>query len=206
MAEYVKPVDKDFSVIYESDIIVDVDKDGVKYTNESILEYLENRSRNVIPKGIEEANKYNRYGSSGLPSGAYEKPIGTFNVGKACAYIASKAYSQYIKGLCGKCAAFVRRALEAGGINTEGHPVSAYQYASFLPSKGFKKIMTLATKESQLNFTKTQAHAGDVAVMAHGQHGHICLFDGDRWVSDFKQNNIWVYGGNGVVEIFRFTP
>ena len=41
--------------------------------------------------------------------------------------------------------------------------------------------------------------------MDHGVHGHICMFDGNQWISDFVQNNMWVYGGDGTCYIFRYN-
>jgi hypothetical protein len=44
-----------------------------------------------------------------------------------------------------------------------------------------------------------QAGKGDVAVIQPYQggdpNGHICMYDGDQWVSDFKQRDMW--GGPG---------
>ena len=45
----------------------------------------------------------------------------------------------HIKSI-GKCAKYVRTAIEAGGLSTNGHPISAYQYIDFLPKIGFREI------------------------------------------------------------------
>jgi hypothetical protein len=39
-----------------------------------------------------------------------------------------------------RCAHYVRQALEAGGLNTAGHPVDAKDYGSFLQRSGFNKV------------------------------------------------------------------
>lgn len=84
----------------------------------------------------------------------------------------------------GKCAKFVRQALEAGGINTDGRPVSAKDYGPFLESKGFDSVPASS-------FTP---QAGDIVVInsipGH-PHGHIAMYDGKQWVSDFKQQTFW---------------
>ena len=56
----------------------------------------------------------------------------------------------------GSCAKFVRTYIEAGGVKTTGHPVSAYQYASFLPKIGFTKIASVAGKPNQAKIWRTE--------------------------------------------------
>lgn len=43
--------------------------------------------------------------------------------------------------------------------------------------------------------------------MSHGQHGHICMWNGRQWISDFFQNNMWVYSNpwNSNVDLFRWN-
>lgn len=106
-------------------------------------------------------------------------------------------------GSKGKCAKYVRMALEAGGLSTVGRPVSACNYKGFLPRIGFGCLGAITGKAQQARWTASQARPGDIAVMDHGKHGHICLYTGSRWVSDFVQNNMWVYGGDGTCYIFR---
>ena len=36
--------------------------------------------------------------------------------------------------------------------------------------------------------------AGDVCVMKHPNYGHVCMYNRKKWVSDFVQRRIWVYG------------
>ena len=105
----------------------------------------------------------------------------------------------------GSCAKFVRTYIEAGGVKTTGHPVSAYQYASFLPKIGFTKIASVTGKSNQANWTTTNAHPGDIAVMKHGKHGHICMWTGSYWVSDFIQNRMYPYQDEGTCDIFRYA-
>lgn len=86
------------------------------------------------------------------------------------------------------CAKFVRLALEAGGADTKGHPVSAKQYGPILTRNGFRAI-TVADP-ARFIFAK-----GDVVVMEPtkkgNQAGHIAAFDGKNWVSDFVQAGFW---------------
>ena len=123
-----------------------------------------------------------------------------WNLGASISHLreSAKSKSQH------QCAKFVREALGAGGINTTGRPGSAYQYKEYLPKIGFNAIGKITGKSNQLSWTKRSARPGDIAVMDHGEHGHICMFDGIQWISDFRQNNMWVYGGDGTCYIFRY--
>lgn len=103
-----------------------------------------------------------------------------------------------------KCALNVRLMLEAGGINTTGHPTNAYEYANFLPHVGFRFIASLNTNAQQIQWSNSNAIAGDIAVMPYGQSGHICMYTGKQWISDFPQNRPRPYPGDGIVNIFRF--
>ena len=125
----------------------------------------------------------------------------TWNINKAL----QKAESVKTRTSSGKCAMYVRQFLEAGGLDLTGHPVSAKDYASFLPKLGFVNIANIASRAEQTKFTENDVIPGDVAVMEHGQHGHICMYTGKYWVSDFIQNNMYPYQGDGLVSIFRFS-
>ena len=88
----------------------------------------------------------------------------------------------------GYCARYVRKALQSAGYEFTPNP-SAYQYASrgTLASAGFTKISN-----------GTQPQVGDVVVYnrtSSRPHGHIQIFDGNDWVSDFRQNSISPYSG-----------
>lgn len=101
----------------------------------------------------------------------------------------------------GKCAMAVRSFIEAGGMSTVGRPASAYKYTEYLPTKGFRHVAKLKGRESQNAF---HPQPGDISVMSHGKHGHICMWSGNQWVSDFPQSNMWPYKGEGTCDIFRF--
>lgn len=103
-----------------------------------------------------------------------------------------------------ECATYVRMALEAGGMSTAGRPLAAWDYRFFLPKKGFKNIAVLNGQAKQKEFTKSQALPGDIAVMPHGQYGHICMWTGAIWCSDFRQTRMRPYNDDGPALIFRF--
>lgn len=80
----------------------------------------------------------------------------------------------------GKCAKYLRQALEAGGGDTTGHPVSAKNWGPTLEKMGFKPV-------PEANYAPK---LGDVAVFQPREsngHGHIQAYTGKGWVSDFIQ-------------------
>lgn len=94
----------------------------------------------------------------------------------AAARAASAAHSRTI----GLCARYVRKALQSAGYSFTPNP-SAYQYATrgTLAQAGFVKISNNSAPQ-----------IGDVVVYnrsAKHPHGHIQIFDGNNWVSDFRQ-------------------
>lgn len=91
----------------------------------------------------------------------------------------------------GKCAVNVQRALEAGGLGGEGHPVEAREYGAYLKAKGFAAISSSGYKPRK----------GDIVVVQPGngvgRHGHIAMFDGARWISDYRETTSWEQAGSG---------
>ena len=129
------------------------------------------------------------------------------------------------KGGYGNCAGFVRRYIQAGGVSTEGAPDSAVDYIDWLPNIKFFKIDTILAKDITssdckvykgqiLEKSKKICQRGDIAVMAHGKYGHICMWNdlanngNGAWVSDFEQYSAWPYCEKGKkpndIFIFRF--
>ena len=84
----------------------------------------------------------------------------------------------------GKCARFVREALEEAGADTTGHPVDAKDWGPTLLRAGFAAVSDLPY----------EAQPGDVVVIqptSVNRHGHIAGFDGSNWISDFVQREMW---------------
>ena len=127
--------------------------------------------------------------------------MAVWNIQNAISFLSRNAKSKSI----GHCAKYVRMAIEAGGLSTGGRPGSAYQYKGYLPKIGFNAIGNILGKEKQKEWSRNNAKPGDIAVMNHGEHGHICMWNGSKWISDFPQNNMWVYDGDGTCTIFRFN-
>jgi hypothetical protein len=82
----------------------------------------------------------------------------------------------------GRCAEYTRIAIEAGfGGAPVPHTEQAKDYGPILMDEGFLPLGRLPG-----GFL-----AGDVAVIEalppRSPSGHMCMFDGDEWISDFRQ-------------------
>ena len=96
-------------------------------------------------------------------------------------------------------AGYVIKAMWNGGCPIGLIP--AYAYNKTLPQMGFEEISVKGYKPKK----------GDISVVpSNSTHpfGHIAVYNGTQWVSDFKQNHILpsrAYKANGKYQIFRAT-
>lgn len=112
--------------------------------------------------------------------------VSVLNSNAAPVIAATRAARAAHSNSTGRCALYVRKALQAAGYEFTPNP-SAYQYATrgTLANAGFVKISN-----------NTPPQVGDVVVFdrsAKHRHGHIQIFDGSNWVSDFRQSDINPY-------------
>lgn len=134
-----------------------------------------------------------------LDPSLFKKSSTKWNIQKACNWLHnnSKSASQHV------CAKFVRMAIEAGGLSTDGRPSWAYQYTTFLPKIGFKCIGKISRNDKSY-----KPEPGDIAVYQKNGDpkvpGHICMWTGAEWASDFKQRSMIVYQGTPEAYVFRF--
>lgn len=97
------------------------------------------------------------------------------------------------------CAGYVIRAMWHGGCPIGLLP--AYAYSKTLPQMGFEEIPVKGYKPIK----------GDISVVpSNSTHpfGHIAVYNGKQWVSDFKQSHILpskAYKAKGKYQIFRAT-
>ena len=97
------------------------------------------------------------------------------------------------------CAGYVMRGMWHGGCPIGLIP--AYAYSKTLPQMGFEEISVKVYKPMK----------GDISVVPSNNihpFGHIAVYNGKQWVSDFKQNHILpskAYKANGKYQIFRAT-
>lgn len=101
----------------------------------------------------------------------------------------------------GYCARYVANALQYAGIKFQRQP-SAYMYHSngILKKAGFGLVSTSLSGYSP--------QPGDVCVVGrfnNHKHGHICIYDGKNWISDFVQRNPSPYSdGPGPLYFYRY--
>ncbi len=97
------------------------------------------------------------------------------------------------------CAGYVMRGMWHGGCPVSLVVLPAYGYARVLPQMGFKEVPTQ-------NYVPRK---GDISVLPRNKNhvfGHIAVYDGKQWVSDFKQSQMLcskTYRAVGKYQIFR---
>ena len=102
----------------------------------------------------------------------------------------------------GRCATHVREALEAGGLTiSRAGSGSAKDYGPRLVAAGF------IASPDRMPYQK-----GDIALIdgfskdpekgidKDYPHGHLAMFDGNQWISDFKQIGLKPYPGSNYVK------
>ncbi|MGF0099176.1 hypothetical protein ACQRD6_12735 [Prevotella sp. SGI.027] len=136
----------------------------------------------VLPDGTVQLNEVVVVGRR-----KFTRPV--FNVDVAVAYLNAHAYATYIRGKCGRCARAVRLSLEAGGINTNLHPISAKDYEPYLKKWGFSKLALVDYIPEKGDVRVFQNYPGGSV------HGHIDMYNGTKWVSDFIEQGD--YPGEG---------
>lgn len=130
----------------------------------------------------------------------YQPGDGKFDILKACNWF----YTNVTGAAKHWCARYVRKALEAGGLDTSKRPNWAWKYINYLPTIGFKFVKKVR-RENLKNYTP---EVGDISVYMKGNNpsvpGHICMYTDKGWYSDFKQRNMFVYQSTNEAYIFRY--
>lgn len=120
-----------------------------------------------------------------------------FDIDTAVNYLDENAKSSST----GCCAKYVRKALQAGGIKTKmallnGKLSHAWKYENFLPDIGF----------SELSVNSYTPSIGDIVVFGKSSlhtSGHILMFNGTNWVSDFIQKTFFPWRSSNY-KIYRW--
>lgn len=118
-----------------------------------------------------------------------------WDIDKIAQTVTARSKGPWRQGLnVGKCAEYVRAALQSGDLKGQikggfGH---AYQLMQALQSLGWVNVGTINTVKPQ---------KGDIACFDRGSYidstgkptpyGHICIFNGTAWISDFTQNQMY---------------
>ena len=126
---------------------------------------------------------------------------GSWNVDAAIQHLEANAKASSVH----LCAAYVVRAVRAGGLNLKGLSCAKLWHESpnGLKSYGFQEY------QPQLNGkVVTNAQKGDIEVQVYPPnipYGHICMYTGSQWISDFRQSWYGVRGGAGTSHFYRYT-
>lgn len=103
----------------------------------------------------------------------------TWNRDRALQHLRSRANAESQN----RCAEFTRQAIEAGGI-TLNRTSNAKNYGTSLSRAGFRELPP-----------GTMVNAGDIVVIqpysGGNPAGHMAMFDGSIWISDFKQRTMY---------------
>src|SRR5258708_5178163 len=123
---------------------------------------------------------------------------GSFDTAKFKAAIDSSARS----GPAHLCAKLVRNALCAAGItgtcNDWQHPYCAKDYGPFLTGFGFTQTWSGSGLSRDGYPSGYSPQVGDIVVFTYDPSGHVAGFDGNQWVSDYKQPDIQPDATNGL--------
>lgn len=93
------------------------------------------------------------------------------------------------------CAWYVMKGLQNGGCPCGIYP--AYAYSDILPRLGFQEV--------------NSPQIGDICVLSNNSKhpfGHIAIYDGNIWISDYKQKSIYpskIYKNESDIRYFRQT-
>lgn len=211
----------DFDI--SSDEIVRYDneafKDWLGYTDVNVninVSPIWNLSRSYIVKNTDDSNPLSAFIRSFDRSTAFNNALrtlthvdentklGNWSVGKAINHLIDNAHNTPL----GKCATYVKNAIAAGGKPYIPANAINMHTDGIIKQMGFEHIATLDNPQQGFAYSRNNANPGDVAIYDRPDHkhnyGHICMFTGERWISDFIQNTIWVYGGqSGQIFIYR---
>lgn len=213
-SEYQEELYKAWQYADEAQEYRDLQDELFREENKDAIEYFDNLfgDDNVL-EDVEEFNSSN-----------YVESTGEFNAQVAANTIRGLSkygfdsdhgdirYRKDPKTSTGHCAKHVRMAIENSGIPLPDRPLEAYKYMNYLPTKGFKLIYSGRKKD--LKNPNQYPHmddlqVGDIAVFNKTRShpsGHISMFDGQDWYSDFLQGTWHGLADKGFDSygIFRF--
>jgi peptidoglycan hydrolase-like protein with peptidoglycan-binding domain len=106
-----------------------------------------------------------------------------FDIDKAIDYLNKNAVPPYGEG---RCATHVRKGILAGGIDITPNPVPAKDYGPYLEKYGFKEISASTYQPAKGDIIVMQSFTG-----ASNPYGHIEMYSGAEWLSDFKQDDLY---------------
>ena len=84
-----------------------------------------------------------------------------------------------------RCAHAVRLALLAGGVSFADFPEDAKAYGPYLLAKGFIAVSSARYTPGKGDVAVIQSYTGGSSA------GHITMYSGTAWYSDFVQSDMW---------------
>jgi len=171
------------------------------YSNESLLRGI---ARHTFLNTVSTPENLKSNGGTGdyvkdIDPGVFTKNPKGWNIQAACKWLHAHAASNSQHA----CAKYVRMAIEAGGISTNGRPRWAWKYIDYLPKIGFKFEGKIKRNDS------FNPEPGDIVVYQKNgnpsEPGHICMWTGAEWASDFRQSGPFVYRATNEGYLFRFV-
>jgi hypothetical protein len=132
-----------------------------------------------------------------------------WDIDKAVQHLQANA-SQHSKR---KCATYVRLAIEAGGLTiSQTGSDSAKDYGQRLVLAGFVAQIGAATPYQKADVAVIDGFSKSAGVGITMDHvvGHMAMYDGTKWISDFTQHGPSPYPGSDYriakpqVVIYRF--
>lgn len=123
-------------------------------------------------------------------------PPARWDIDKAVQHLAAKAGPPY--GI-GQCATFVREAIEAGGLAiSRSGSGSAKDYGPRLAQAGFAAQAGTGAPYKKGDIAVIDGFLKNAADGIKKDHsdGHLAMYSGTQWVSDFKQTGISPYPGS----------
>lgn len=118
------------------------------------------------------------------------------NIDDAVSHLDKNFLPPYGKG---RCAEYVRKAIEAGGVKLDPNtrPFSAKDYGPYLSAHGFKEVSQKGYVPQKgdivvlQGFPEGPPNSNGVPSYKASEHGHITMFNGKKWGSDFEQTDMW---------------
>jgi hypothetical protein len=128
-----------------------------------------------------------------------KEPIMPFNLDIAIQHLQTHALPPYGTG---RCATHVREALEAGGLTIpRSGSGAAKDYGPRLIAAGFiAGPDRMPYRKGDIALIDGFSKNPEKGIERDYPHGHLAMFDGTQWISDFRQIGLKPYPGSNYVK------
>ncbi len=123
----------------------------------------------------------------------------SFDVDKASAHLTENALPRSKSW----CAWYTMRALQAGGCPAILLP--AQWYDCFLPMVQFEEVSAVGYVPKKGDIVVFERPSWKKWSKLSGWWGHVAMYNGEQWISDFRQRDMNPYGKEVAHKIYRFT-